>query len=70
MFTKPKASSIILDKSVASIDLVTDTDKKCEALIFSKLRAHFPTFTFIGEETASDEGWLNEPGSLSKVASC
>ncbi len=38
---------------MASIDLVTDTDKACEALIMAALRREFPTFEFMGEETAS-----------------
>ncbi len=41
-------------KTVAGIDLVTETDKECEALIFAMLRAEFPTFEFMGEETASE----------------
>lgn len=38
-------------KSVA--DLVTETDRSVERLVFSDLRSRFPTHSFIGEETAS-----------------
>ncbi|GKV15072.1 hypothetical protein SLEP1_g25874 [Rubroshorea leprosula] len=33
------------------IDLVTETDKACEDLIFNHLRQKYPTHKFIGEET-------------------
>lgn len=56
VFDKPRSASTVLDKSIASIDLVTDTDKACEALIFAKLREEFPDFEYLGEESASDEG--------------
>lgn len=48
--------STVTDKSVQSIDLVTDTDQACEKLIFSRLRAHFPDFVLLGEESASESG--------------
>ncbi|KAJ7967801.1 Inositol-1-monophosphatase [Quillaja saponaria] len=35
------------------VDLVTETDKACEDLIFNLLKQHFPTHKFIGEETAA-----------------
>ncbi len=53
-FAKPRCSSEVSDKSIASIDLVTDTDKACEALITTMLKAEFPTFEFLGEEAAAD----------------
>ncbi|GLU15764.1 hypothetical protein SLE2022_322320 [Rubroshorea leprosula] len=34
------------------IDLVTETDKACEDLIFKHLKQQYPTHKFIGEETA------------------
>jgi len=63
-FKKPKQ---IQEKSSA-VDLVTETDKACENLIFSILKARFADHQFIGEE--SHEGspvltdaptWLVDP---------
>lgn len=31
-------------------DLVTDTDRACEEVVLSSLRAKFPTHLFVGEE--------------------
>nr|AIE76435.1 L-galactose-1-phosphate phosphatase [Ziziphus jujuba] len=38
------------------VDLVTETDKACEDLIFNHLKKHFPTHKFIGEETTAANG--------------
>lgn len=38
------------------VDLVTETDKKCEQLIYDMLLQQFPQHKFIGEEQASAEG--------------
>jgi inositol-phosphate phosphatase/L-galactose 1-phosphate phosphatase len=38
------------------VDLVTETDKKCEQVIYQMLQQHFPTHAFIGEEQASANG--------------
>ncbi|XP_047268349.1 inositol monophosphatase 1 isoform X2 [Capsicum annuum] len=38
------------------VDLVTETDKVCEDLIFNHLKQHFPTHKFIGEETSATTG--------------
>lgn len=38
------------------VDLVTETDKACEDLIFDHLKQHFPTHKFIGEETTAANG--------------
>ncbi|KAK1558234.1 hypothetical protein Q3G72_000032 [Acer saccharum] len=38
------------------VDLVTETDKACEDLIFNHLKQHFPTHKFIGEETTAANG--------------
>ncbi|KAM3280870.1 inositol monophosphatase 1 isoform X2 [Capsicum chacoense] len=38
------------------VDLVTETDKACEDLIFNHLKQHFPTHKFIGEETSATTG--------------
>lgn len=38
------------------VDLVTETDKACEDLIFNHLKKHFPDHKFIGEETSAANG--------------
>ncbi|CAK9320868.1 unnamed protein product [Citrullus colocynthis] len=38
------------------VDLVTETDKACEDLVFSHLKEHFPSHKFIGEETTAAYG--------------
>lgn len=38
------------------VDLVTETDKACEELIFNHLKKHYPDHKFIGEETSSVYG--------------
>ncbi|CAN6479112.1 unnamed protein product [Victoria cruziana] len=38
------------------VDLVTETDKACEELIFNHLKKHFPDHKFIGEETSASLG--------------
>ncbi|XP_047330663.1 inositol monophosphatase 3 isoform X2 [Impatiens glandulifera] len=38
------------------VDLVTETDKACEDLIFNHLKQHFPDHKFIGEETTAAYG--------------
>ncbi|TVU46310.1 hypothetical protein EJB05_05836 [Eragrostis curvula] len=53
------------------VDLVTETDKACEDLIFNHLRKHFPDHKFIGEETSAalgatadltdDPTWIVDP---------
>ncbi|KAL6538583.1 Small subunit (SSU) processome component [Orobanche gracilis] len=35
------------------VDLVTETDKKCEEVIFDFLKQHYPDHKFIGEETTA-----------------
>ncbi|KAJ1690269.1 hypothetical protein LUZ63_014424 [Rhynchospora breviuscula] len=35
------------------VDLVTETDKACEELIFNHLTKHYPDHKFIGEETSA-----------------
>ncbi|KAI7738029.1 hypothetical protein M8C21_024852 [Ambrosia artemisiifolia] len=39
-----------------SVDLVTETDKACEDLIFNHLKQHFPSHKFVGEETTAANG--------------
>ncbi|PKU64758.1 inositol monophosphatase 3 [Dendrobium catenatum] len=52
------------------VDLVTETDKECEELIFNHLKKHFPSHKFIGEETSAalgtseltdDPTWIVDP---------
>ncbi|KAJ0963554.1 hypothetical protein J5N97_028676 [Dioscorea zingiberensis] len=38
------------------VDLVTETDKACERLIFDHLKKHYPDHKFIGEETSAEYG--------------
>ncbi|KAL2495590.1 Inositol-phosphate phosphatase [Forsythia ovata] len=35
------------------VDLVTETDKRCEEVIFNFLKQHYPNHKFIGEETTA-----------------
>ena len=39
------------------MDLVTETDKECEKLIFGRLKEAFPDHKFIGEEESSAQGF-------------
>ncbi|XP_076931918.1 inositol-phosphate phosphatase-like [Bidens hawaiensis] len=39
-----------------SVDLVTETDKACEDIIFNHLKQHFPRHKFVGEETTAADG--------------
>eukprot|EP00741_Cyanophora_paradoxa_P004433 tig00000802_g4303.t1 len=41
-----------IDTKSSGIDLVTETDRRSEEIVFSRLRAKFPTHIFIGEESA------------------
>ncbi|GAB4826493.1 Mitochondrial inner membrane peptidase complex subunit [Ancistrocladus abbreviatus] len=38
------------------VDLVTETDKACEDLVFNHLKEHYPSHKFIGEETTAAHG--------------
>jgi hypothetical protein len=42
-------------------DPVTDTDRATEAYILRQIRSAFPKHRFIGEESAPDEKWTDEP---------
>ncbi|XP_010264534.1 PREDICTED: inositol monophosphatase 1-like [Nelumbo nucifera] len=42
------------------VDLVTEIDKACEALIFDQIKQHFPEHKFIGEETSVACGGATE----------
>ena len=39
-----------------SVDLVTETDVRCEQLVAARIRAAFPDHALIGEESAEGEG--------------
>lgn len=43
-----------------AVDLVTNTDKQCEALIMETIQSHFPDHLFIGEETSASQGFCGE----------
>jgi inositol-phosphate phosphatase/L-galactose 1-phosphate phosphatase len=43
----------IMAKDADAVDLVTETDKACEALIFQTLAAKVPGTAFLGEESAA-----------------
>ncbi|GMH30269.1 hypothetical protein Nepgr_032112 [Nepenthes gracilis] len=52
------------------VDLVTETDKACEDIVFNHLKQHFPSHKFIGEETTAiygaaeltdDPTWIVDP---------
>nr|BBI29712.1 L-galactose-1-P phosphatase [Malpighia glabra] len=38
------------------VDLVTETDKACEDIVFGLLKQHYPNHKFIGEETVAASG--------------
>lgn len=42
------------------VDLVTETDKNCEELVFGKLREAFPEHAFIGEEGSAEQGFTSD----------
>lgn len=43
-----------IHKKSTVLDLVTDTDKKVEDFIISRLKQHFPSYGIYGEETGKD----------------
>lgn len=43
-------------KASRSTDLVTATDRKCEALVMAYIRQHYPDHAVIGEESNAAEG--------------
>ncbi|XP_071920480.1 inositol monophosphatase 3-like isoform X3 [Coffea arabica] len=55
VFTLEEFLSVAVDaaKKAGEVDLVTETDKACEDLIFNHLKQHFPSHKFIGEETTA-----------------
>ncbi|PSC69083.1 Inositol monophosphatase 3 [Micractinium conductrix] len=49
-----------VDTKAGDADLVTETDKKCEALILERISAAFPAHKFIGEEGSAVQGFTDE----------
>ncbi|KAG7019374.1 Inositol monophosphatase 1, partial [Cucurbita argyrosperma subsp. argyrosperma] len=47
------ATAVDAAKRAGEVDLVTETDKACEDLIFNHLKEHYPSHKFIGEETTA-----------------
>ncbi|XP_075513776.1 inositol-phosphate phosphatase-like isoform X2 [Primulina tabacum] len=47
------AKAVDVAKIAGEVDLVTETDKTCEKLIFDHLKQHFPEHKFVGEETTA-----------------
>ncbi|XP_073273910.1 inositol-phosphate phosphatase-like isoform X2 [Primulina huaijiensis] len=47
------AKAVDAAKIAGEVDLVTETDKKCEDLIFYHLKQQFPEHKFVGEETTA-----------------
>ena len=43
-----------------AVDLVTETDKRCEALVHAHLSAAFPSHRFIGEEESAAQGFTDQ----------
>ncbi|GAX80036.1 hypothetical protein CEUSTIGMA_g7475.t1 [Chlamydomonas eustigma] len=43
-----------------TVDLVTETDKKCESLVLSLIQETFPSHKFIGEEGSAAQGFTAE----------
>lgn len=65
-----KAGTVILEASgqmkkvnikESFADLVTETDKGVEKMLFDALKKRFPNDRFIGEESANKEQWTLEP---------
>ncbi|KAI5447071.1 vacuolar transporter chaperone [Lathyrus oleraceus] len=64
------ASAVDAAHKAGEVDLVTETDKACEELIFNHLKQLYPTHKFIGEETTAafgtteltdDPTWIVDP---------
>lgn len=49
-----------IDTKSGDADLVTETDKKCEELILTRIRDAFPDHKFIGEEGSAAQGFTDE----------
>lgn len=46
-----RSGNVQFDDKKNAVDLVTEVDKAVEAHVSEKLRAHYPDFEFVGEET-------------------
>ncbi|EFN58920.1 hypothetical protein CHLNCDRAFT_34254 [Chlorella variabilis] len=49
-----------IDTKSGDTDLVTETDKRCEELVLSRISAAFPDHKFIGEEGSAAQGFTEE----------
>ena len=67
----PRLTSTVLPVCIAGdADLVTETDKKCEALVLGRIRAAFPDHKFIGEEGSAAQVGCCLPAILAAAHSC
>ncbi|ANB13027.1 inositol monophosphate 1-phosphatase INM2 [Sugiyamaella lignohabitans] len=48
---RSKSGNVTFDDKKNAVDLVTEVDKAVEDLVSTKLRARFPSYQFMGEET-------------------
>ncbi|KAK4236650.1 hypothetical protein C8A03DRAFT_35441 [Achaetomium macrosporum] len=51
MILAANPSSISTDTKLNAVDIVTETDQAVERMVSTRLRAAFPSFAFVGEET-------------------
>ncbi|KAG7287040.1 hypothetical protein NEMBOFW57_006540 [Staphylotrichum longicolle] len=51
MILSANTSSISTDTKMNAVDIVTETDQAVERMVTARLRAAFPSFAFVGEET-------------------
>ncbi|KAJ9138874.1 Inositol monophosphatase [Pleurostoma richardsiae] len=51
MIISADPNNIATDTKLNSADIVTETDKAVERMVSTRLRAAYPTFSFVGEET-------------------
>lgn len=58
---KKGSANVKIDEKCSFADLVTESDKAVEKLVFEELLKKFPNDKFIGEESASNAEWTNEP---------
>ncbi|UXI18490.1 adapter molecule Crk-like [Sarcoptes scabiei] len=52
-----------IDNKCSFADLVTETDRTCEKMVFEEIKQHFPDDDFIGEESSSDNTSLTDRGT-------
>lgn len=51
----------LVDKKCSFADLVTESDKAVEKMVFEEIGKKYPNDKFIGEESASDAQWTTDP---------